>query len=89
MKTHYDQLGLTPQASVRVVEQSFLRLARKYDPAAPGNNSAGALAEYQAVHDAYKILSNAEARRSYDLTLRAQSLAERVKAARAEQVAVK
>jgi curved DNA-binding protein CbpA len=89
MKTHYEQLGLTPQASSRVVEQSFLRLARKYDPKVPGNDNASTLAEYQAVHDAYKILSDAEARRSYDLTLRTQSLAERVKAARAEQAAVK
>lgn len=86
MKTHYEQLGLTPQASTRAIEQSFLRLAKKYDPKAPANSvNAEALALYQAVHEAYRTLSNADERRNYDLTLRNQSLAERVKAARAAQ----
>ncbi len=87
MKTHYEQLGLTPQASQRAIEQSFLRLAKKFDPKDPGNGSkADARDQYQAVHDAYRTLSDANARRLYDLTLRTMSLSERVKAARAAQV---
>ena len=90
MKTHYQQLGLTPQASARAIEQSFLRLAKKYDPKDPANSaSADALALYQAIHDAYRTLKNPEERRNYDLTLRTQSLAERVKSARLTQTQFK
>ena len=90
MKTHYEQLGLTPQASVRAIEQSFVRLAKKFDPKDPVNaNNAGARAQYQAVHEAYRTLLDANARRLYDSTLKTQSLSERVKAARATQVPTK
>ena len=90
MKTHYEQLGLTPQASIRAIEQSFLRLSKKYDPKDPANGgSVTARAEYQAVHEAYRTLSDVTARRNYDATLRTQSLSERVKAARAAQSATK
>lgn len=86
MKTHYERLGLTPQASTRAIEQSFLRLAKKYDPKEPLNQAnVEALAMYQAVHDAYRTLNDPVARSKYDLTLRTQSLSERVKAARAAQ----
>jgi len=86
MKTHYEQLGLTPQASARAIEQSFLRLAKKYDPKDPVNGaSVEAQAIYQAVHEAYRVLKNPAARGEYDLTLKTQSLAERVKAARMAQ----
>jgi len=90
MKTHYEQLGLTPQASARAIEQSFLRLSKKYDPKDPANGaSVDALAAYQAVHEAYRTLNNPQARHDYDLTLRSQTLAERVKAARSAQAATK
>jgi curved DNA-binding protein CbpA len=86
MKTHYEQMGLTPQASSRAIEQSFLRLAKKYDPKNPANQASGdAMAMYRAVHEAYRVLNNPEARRNYDLTLRVQSLSERVKTARTTQ----
>ena len=86
MKTHYEQLGLTPQASARAIEQSFLRLAKKFDPKDPANlGSAAAQASYAAVHEAFRTLNDPEARRIYDQTLRGQSLSERVKAARAAQ----
>ncbi len=86
MKTHYEQLGLTHQASARAVEQSFLRLAKKYDPKDPANQgNAEAQALYAAVHEAYRTLNDPESRRQYDQTLRGQSLSERAKAARAAQ----
>ena len=90
MKTHYEQLGLTPQASARAIEQSFLRLLKKYDPKDPANGaSAEMLAVYQAVHEAYRILNDPQARRDYDLTLRSLTLAERVKAAKLAQAPIK
>ena len=90
MKTHYEQLGLTPQASVRAIQQSFARLAKKYDPKDPANHGNEEVrAEYRAVHEAYRTLSDADARRNYDLSLRTQSLSERVKAAKAAQAPAK
>lgn len=90
MKTHYEQLGLTQQASARAIEQSFLRLSKKYDPKDPANAASDeALAAYQAVHDAYRTLNDPQARRDYDLTLRGQTLAERIKAAKMAQAAIK
>ena len=84
MKTHYEQLGLPPQASARAIEKAFLRLARKFNPMDPANRgSADACTQYQAVFEAYRTLRDANARRIYDSTLRPQSLSQRVKAARA------
>ena len=89
MKTHYEQLGLPPQASVRAIEKAFLRLARKFDPKDPANwGNADARAQYQAVYEAFRTLRDANARRNYDATLRPQSLSQRVKAARAMQQAM-
>jgi DnaJ-class molecular chaperone len=74
MKTLYEQLGVTPQASLNAIQQSFFRLARKFDPDNPANqSSADAHAQYRAVHDAYRTLSDSAARRRYDLSLQTQS----------------
>lgn len=74
MKTLYDQLGVTPQASLNAIQQSFFRLARKFDPDNPANQSSGdAHTQYRAVHDAYRTLSDPVARRQYDLSLQTQS----------------
>jgi len=84
MKTLYERLGITPQASERAIQQSFFRLARKFDPNNPVNrDNAEVRAKYIAVHDAYRTLSDPDARRKYDSTLQKLSLAQRVKAHRA------
>ena len=83
MKTLYERLGITPQATQRAIQQSFYRLAKKFDPNNPANLSrADARAEYAAVHDAFRTLSDPETRRKYDSTLQKLSLAQRVKAQR-------
>jgi curved DNA-binding protein CbpA len=75
MKTLYQQLGITPQASQTVVQQSFFRLAKKLDPKNPLNQSnERARAEYLAVQSAYRTLSNLESRANYDRSLQIQSL---------------
>ena len=74
MKTLYERLGVTPQASLNAIQQSFFRLARKFDPENPANQSNDdARAQYRAVHDAYRTLSDPAARRQYDLNLQTQS----------------
>ena len=83
MKTLYDRLCITQQASPKAIQQSFFRLAKKYDPNVPANRgSAEMRAQYLAVHDAYRTLSDPDARRKYDGTLHKSSLTQRVKAQR-------
>ena len=83
MKTLYDQLGVTPQASLKAIQQSFFRLAKKFDPNAPGNEgNSDARVQYLAVHDAYRTLSDPDMRRKYDDSLQTRSLSQRVQAMR-------
>ncbi len=70
MKTYYDQLGVTPQASFTAIQQSFFRLARKLDPRDPRNEGNEAIRErYLAVQTAYRALCDAERRYNYDRDL--------------------
>ena len=70
MKTYYDQLGVTPQASFTAIQQSFFRLARKLDPRNPRNEGNEAIREqYLAVQTAYRALCDAERRYNYDRDL--------------------
>ena len=90
MKSLYEQLGVTPQASLKAIQQSFFRLAKKFDPSAPGNHgNPGARDQYLALHDAYRTLSDPEMRRKYDDSLHGLSLAQRAKAMRAMRSATK
>lgn len=83
MKTLYDRLGVTPQASQKAIQQSFFRLVKKLDPYNPDNQSnADARLQYFAVQDAYRVLSDPEARRKYDRSLQMQSPTKRVQSAR-------
>ena len=78
MKTYYDQLGVTPQASFTAIQQSFFRLARKLDPKLPENEGNEAIREqYLAVQTAYRALSDAERRYSYDRDLLLHTAAHR------------
>jgi DnaJ-class molecular chaperone len=73
LKTLYDRLGLPPQASTKLIQQAFYRLVKKFDPYNPDNQgTADAYSNYLNVHDAYRVLSDPEARRQYDMTLCAQ-----------------
>lgn len=78
MKTLYQQLGVTPLASRIAIQQSYLRLAKKFvssDPAEREGVSANA--EYLAIKEAYRTLSDAQLRADYDRSL--QSAASRGK----------
>lgn len=80
MKTLYDCLGITPQASQKAIQQSFFRLAKKFDPYNPANHdNADARSQYFAVQEAYRTLSDSDARANYDRTLRKQSPLQRQK----------
>lgn len=80
MKTLYECLGITPQASQKAIQQSFFRLARKFDPGNPANRgNAAAREQYLAVQYAYRTLSDADARANYDRSLQKPSPLQRGK----------
>ena len=57
----YDVLGVRSSASDAVIQQAWRRRARQVHPDAGGGD-----AEFQTVHIAYLVLSDAEQRRRYD-----------------------
>ena len=74
MKTLYEQLGVTPMASQTAIQQSFFRLAKKLDPANTLDPDAEhARAEYTALQNAYRTLSNCQSRADYDRRLQQRS----------------
>ena len=83
MKTLYELLGVTAQASPKAIQQAFFRLAKKFDPKNPANHGdVNADAQYRSVHDAYRLLSDSELRQKYDHSLRSPTLTRRVQNAR-------
>lgn len=78
MKTLYQELRITPHASPKVIQQAFLRLARKFDPSLPQNQSnPNAPAQYEAILSAYRTLIDSDRRYIYDQSLQMLPLAQR------------
>lgn len=88
MKTLYERLGVTAQASPKAIQQAFFRLAKKFDPKNPANHGdVNADAQYRSVHDAFRLLSDSELRQKYDHSLQSPTLTQRVQNARALRTA--
>ncbi|MGD9702393.1 MAG: J domain-containing protein [Acidimicrobiia bacterium] len=65
--THYDRLGIRPDASADEVREAYRRLARRYHPDARGGVSSPEMAEINA---AWRALSDPGRRAMYDASLR-------------------
>jgi curved DNA-binding protein len=63
---HYSVLGLDPKASPDTVHKAYSALAAKYHPRNPETRDQ---AKYEAVTRAFEVLSDPEARRSFDSQL--------------------
>lgn len=61
--SHYDTLGVAPDATPDQIKQAKRRAAQKAHP-----DKGGSDAEMAAVNKAYEVLSNAETREHYDQT---------------------
>ncbi len=64
-RSHYDVLGITPEAKPETVRRAYLRQARRWHPDRP----AGDPARMRAVNQAWEILGNPRSRAAYDRTL--------------------
>ena len=79
--SYYDELGLHPQASAREIKNAFYGLSKEHHPDRNVEN-AEALKKFQAISEAYEVLSNPATRTKYDKGVlgRASSVAERERA---------
>lgn len=68
--THYDVLGVDPEAPVAEIRRSYVRLARLHHPdyfvAADAGTRLDAERRMQAINEAWSVLSDAGRRRAYD-----------------------
>lgn len=79
MDSHYDILGVGPEASSREVKSAFRRQAKKLHPdlsAKNGDGSRSADAAMRRLLEAYRILSEPERRKAYDRQLKRRSAEE-------------
>lgn len=64
--SHYDLLGLRPNASVQEIRRAYRDLSKLYHPDTTELESVIATRKFQALNEAYAILSSPEKRLSYD-----------------------
>ncbi|MFT3854329.1 MAG: DnaJ domain-containing protein [Ilumatobacteraceae bacterium] len=64
--THYERLGVAPDATVQEVRDAYRRAARRHHPDAAGEHSAQEMA---AINEAWSVLREPDRRRAYDLSL--------------------
>lgn len=73
MTTHYQRLGVAPDATTAEIRRSWLRLAREHHPDfhvdAAATTRAANEREMQAINDAWAVLGDPDRRRVYDLSL--------------------
>ena len=69
MITYYETLGIERNASEDEIRRAYRALAKKYHPDVYEGNERIAQARMQEINRAYAVLSDAEKRRDYDLTL--------------------
>jgi len=68
METHYDILGLSPNAAPDEIRAAYRRLAKEYHPDINHDPDAGE--RFIAIQQAYETLIDPDARARYDLALR-------------------
>lgn len=64
---HYETLQVNPAAEPETIQRVYRLLAQRYHP---DNQETGNAARFRAIHEAYTVLSDADARLRYDVTYR-------------------
>mmetsp|Transcript_17362 Transcript_17362/g.37595 ORF Transcript_17362/g.37595 Transcript_17362/m.37595 type:complete len:254 (+) Transcript_17362:37-798(+) len=72
MKTHYDVLEISKEATLLDIKKSYRRLALKHHPDR-NNGSAESTEKFKEISEAYTILSNTANKRQYDMSLKCPS----------------
>ena len=62
-KNHYERLGITPPSTSKEIKMAYLKSAKECHPDLHG---AGKTAEFQALTEAYSVLSDPQRKASYD-----------------------
>lgn len=70
-RTHYEVLGVSPNASAEEIKRAFRAAARRLHPDV--SSSTDADQRFAHVSAAYEVLSDPEARRDYDQSLAAKA----------------
>jgi curved DNA-binding protein CbpA len=70
MTTHYELLGVAPDATSQQLRQAFRALSKRYHPDTTSLPATEAEAAFQQVRLAYGVLADPVTRRSYDERLR-------------------
>lgn len=73
MATHYDTLGLRPDASPSEIKSAYRKLARELHPDV--NDNPGAKEAFQKLQLSYEVLSDPRRKRAYDDIIKAPSSA--------------
>lgn len=79
LKTHYETLGITRTASPREVKEAYYRLVRQAHPdklsSSPPKERLEAEERTKMLNEAYEVISDSEARATYDRTFLTRSYA--------------
>lgn len=78
-RSHYDVLGVRPDASATTIRESYRRLAREYHPDRTAGSAAGG-DKMPAINEAYHVLSDPGRRAVYDAQRRAPASTSRTSA---------
>ncbi len=68
-QTYYDLFDVHPSASALEIRRAYRELSKKYHPDTTILSTAVATSKFQALNQAYAVISNPERRLTYDLEI--------------------
>jgi curved DNA-binding protein CbpA len=68
-QTYYDLLDVHPSATAIEIRRAYRELSKKYHPDTTTLTRAKATVKFQALNEAYAVISNPERRLAYDLEI--------------------